>query len=262
MKSRNKEVNIFNMSLLDILCGALGAFCFMMLSLFPDHAKVKDLQAQVQELEQRTGSGNAQQQIEQAQQQTRQAQQEAEQARKERDKAVDQQSLAYFKVNWWGPADVDLWLMNTEGKYYAPKKADVPADKFAGTINDVTKGPSFEQAWFTDVAYVGAVWRLFARVSAANNQPFPIEVRGTLGARIRLNAQQSAMEVFDLGTVPVDKPGSLHELGYLEFTKDNYVIAAGPWGQKPAATRMLDGGTSRLLASPADLGIVRSPARP
>ena len=35
MKSRNREVKIFNMSLLDILCGALGAFCFLMLALFP-----------------------------------------------------------------------------------------------------------------------------------------------------------------------------------------------------------------------------------
>jgi hypothetical protein len=37
MKSRSREVNIFNMSLLDILCGALGAFCFMMLVLFPSY---------------------------------------------------------------------------------------------------------------------------------------------------------------------------------------------------------------------------------
>ena len=35
MSGGNREVNIFNMSLLDILCGALGAFCFMMLVLFP-----------------------------------------------------------------------------------------------------------------------------------------------------------------------------------------------------------------------------------
>jgi FtsZ-binding cell division protein ZapB len=35
MKRNNREVNIFNMSLLDILCGALGAFCFLMLSLLP-----------------------------------------------------------------------------------------------------------------------------------------------------------------------------------------------------------------------------------
>jgi hypothetical protein len=35
MTRRNREINIFNMSLLDILCGALGAFCFMMLTLLP-----------------------------------------------------------------------------------------------------------------------------------------------------------------------------------------------------------------------------------
>jgi len=35
MKPRNREINIFNMSLLDVLTGALGAFCFMTLSLFP-----------------------------------------------------------------------------------------------------------------------------------------------------------------------------------------------------------------------------------
>src|SRR5207237_77329 len=35
MRARQREVNIFNMSLLDILCGALGAFCFMMLVLLP-----------------------------------------------------------------------------------------------------------------------------------------------------------------------------------------------------------------------------------
>jgi hypothetical protein len=35
VRARPREVNIFNMSLLDILCGALGAFCFMMLVLLP-----------------------------------------------------------------------------------------------------------------------------------------------------------------------------------------------------------------------------------
>src|SRR5436853_4453435 len=35
MRARTREVNIFNMSLLDILCGALGAFCFMTLVLLP-----------------------------------------------------------------------------------------------------------------------------------------------------------------------------------------------------------------------------------
>jgi hypothetical protein len=35
MRTRTRAVQIFNMSLIDILCGALGAFCFMMLVLLP-----------------------------------------------------------------------------------------------------------------------------------------------------------------------------------------------------------------------------------
>lgn len=40
MKARNREVNIFNMSVLDLLTGALGAFCFLTLALFPSYFKV------------------------------------------------------------------------------------------------------------------------------------------------------------------------------------------------------------------------------
>jgi len=39
VKPRNREVNIFNMSLLDILCGALGAFCFLTIAVMPYYGK-------------------------------------------------------------------------------------------------------------------------------------------------------------------------------------------------------------------------------
>lgn len=41
MKPRNREVNIFNMSVLDLLTGALGAFCFLTLALFPYYFKAQ-----------------------------------------------------------------------------------------------------------------------------------------------------------------------------------------------------------------------------
>jgi hypothetical protein len=41
MKQRSREINIFNMSLLDVLCGALGTFCFLMLVLFPFYTQDK-----------------------------------------------------------------------------------------------------------------------------------------------------------------------------------------------------------------------------
>jgi hypothetical protein len=57
MKPKNKEVNIFNMSLLDILCGALGAFCFLMLVLFqywkPEGTEVTKTKENTAQLEQK-----------------------------------------------------------------------------------------------------------------------------------------------------------------------------------------------------------------
>ncbi len=41
MKPRNREVSIFNMSVLDLLTGALGAFCFLTLALFPYYFKAQ-----------------------------------------------------------------------------------------------------------------------------------------------------------------------------------------------------------------------------
>jgi regulator of replication initiation timing len=56
MRARRREINIFNMSLLDILCGALGAFCFMMLVALPyykppgSEKSLRDAQAETQRL--------------------------------------------------------------------------------------------------------------------------------------------------------------------------------------------------------------------
>ncbi|MBF6560055.1 MAG: hypothetical protein IVW56_07180 [Candidatus Binataceae bacterium] len=49
MKPRNREVNIFNMSVLDLLTGALGAFCFLTLALFPAYFKSRNPSAASQQ---------------------------------------------------------------------------------------------------------------------------------------------------------------------------------------------------------------------
>jgi len=69
MLAGKREVNIFNMSLMDILCGALGAFCFMTIALFPHYGRPKAAE----------GVQNAQQQIEQMQKQIEQMMQQLQQ---------------------------------------------------------------------------------------------------------------------------------------------------------------------------------------
>src|ERR1700730_9812999 len=53
MRARRREINIFNMSLLDILCGALGAFCFMTLVALPYYKPGAGTKAQTRENQQK-----------------------------------------------------------------------------------------------------------------------------------------------------------------------------------------------------------------
>ena len=42
MKPRNREINIFNLSMLDVICGALGAFLILFLIAAPYYDKKND----------------------------------------------------------------------------------------------------------------------------------------------------------------------------------------------------------------------------
>lgn len=243
MKSRNKEVNIFNMSLLDILCGALGAFCFMMLSLFPDHAKVKDLQAQVNDLQKNSSSSNVQQRLEEAERQ--------------RDQAKAEQTLAYFRLSWEPSADLDVWIMAANGHFWAPKKDQVPPDKLISATTDVTKGPGSEITWFSDVAYPGAVYRMFVKLQALNGAPLPIPAHGYIVARVRINGEHSAMGLSDLGVVQLTKVGDFVEVGRIEFKSDDFDVYSGALTTAPANAPHFLGRDElpRLLDTPRlDLG--------
>jgi hypothetical protein len=229
-RRRNREVNIFNMSLLDILCGALGAFCFMMLSLFPDHAKVKELQARLQAAEKNTPSDPRSPQ---------QAQQRIQQLQKDLDQAKADQSLLWFRVSWEGGQDIDMYIGTTSGKLCSSKPELIPPEKSGGKdcrFNDKTKGPTYEQGWFSDVAYVGASYRLFARLQNRNGIPGPAMVHGYMIARTPSDGGQ-AMNMADLGTVSLpNERGELVELGYVEFGKLGFTITTGtkPNAERPA----------------------------
>jgi hypothetical protein len=136
MKRRNREVNIFNMSLLDILCGTLGAFCFLMLALLPDHLKAKQLQEQVDRMS-TPGGANAEARAKKAEQDAEEARRRAEEAEQKAKKARAQQSLAYFQVLWDGPQDVDLWVKMPDKKWVVPKKAALPKEQLYAEIGDV-----------------------------------------------------------------------------------------------------------------------------
>jgi hypothetical protein len=235
MRRRNREVNIFNMSLLDILCGALGAFCFMMLSLFPDHAKVKDLQARLQAAERNSGDPSS---ASRTQQQLQQTQQQLQQAQKQLDQAKADQSLLWFRVAWETGQDVDMWIESAGGKMCSPKPQLIPPDRIGsgGTCKfvDQTKGPTYEQGWFKDVAYLNDGYRLFARLQNRNGVPGPVSVHGYMISRTPGQDGQ-VMNLADLGVVALNNERELVELGWIQFEKLGFTITRGakPGGERP-----------------------------
>jgi hypothetical protein len=228
MRPRNREVNIFNMSLLDILCGALGAFCFLMLALFPDHAKAKQLQARVDELE-KSGvgmtAGDMREKLDEAEKR-------AEQAEKELDQAKAEQSLLYVQLFWRTGQDVDLWVQGARsGKWYGPKPSVVPRDQFGGELRDRAKGPAREVFWSSDVAYPGLEYRFFAQLQSANGITEPVTVSTYFTARLPSGDSES-MGLEDLGEMTLTREGERIEVGGVRIVNGDYEAWAGP--KKPA----------------------------
>jgi hypothetical protein len=236
MKSRNREVNIFNMSLLDILCGTLGAFCFLMLALLPDHIKAKQLQQQIEEMGTPAGK-DAEARAKQAEEEAREAKRRAEEAEEKARKARAQQSLAYFQVAWNGPQDVDLWLKMPDKKWVLPKKALVPKEQFYAESGDVTKGPAREQAWLTDIAYPGELYELHAKLQSANGGPSRVQITGYVAVRVATGEKTNSMTLYDLPG-EFQREGEMVMLGTLTFpSRTEYKVTVGPPPPPPPPPR-------------------------
>jgi hypothetical protein len=183
MRSRSREINIFNMSLLDILSGALGAFCFLMLALFPyykpAHLSAEDqktyqdaeqMQRKIQQLEnalrRQSGSASAEmmqrmeQALEQAREELAQTQQQLSRTRAEMEQAEQQaqnqgsqqQENSVMTIqDWWpfSPGQIDMYVQQpgegANGQTAPPFDPTKPQGAlFSSTL--VSNGPG-SQSW-------------------------------------------------------------------------------------------------------------------
>ena len=158
MRAKNREINIFNISLLDILTGMLGAFLFLMLGLVPYYSKVvkgnliseeekrkfdelkklleKGLKgplspeevAQLQGEMDRLNKENQQLrgENEQLQSDLRQTKQELQAANQEKDFWSGQGAIMALTTVWdSADADIDIMILAPDGTIYGPKKEKI-----------------------------------------------------------------------------------------------------------------------------------------
>jgi hypothetical protein len=158
MRARNREINIFNMSLLDILTGMLGAFLFLMVGLVPYYAKVmnssvlsaeekkkfdelkklldKGLKGPLspEEAEQlRNEMERLQAENDRLQNEKQQIQSELDDTKKNLDQTEDERAFRTSHnervaiISEWlnDSVDIDVFVMAPDGKVYSPKKEKI-----------------------------------------------------------------------------------------------------------------------------------------
>lgn len=172
MKRRNREINIFNLSMLDVISGAMGAFLIIMVILLPYYKKesidyqkeLKQARAAEDTARQAAQSAQAAQRAAEASQQVaeeslratetamRAAQAEADQNRQRADAATQQLAKTFLLVHiQWGTKyqDVDLRVVDPSGtefsyehKTYPGKPGELSVDSQYGPGNEVWSNPS------------------------------------------------------------------------------------------------------------------------
>ena len=135
MKPRNREVNIFNLSMLDVISGAMGAFLIVMVILLPYYKKENiDYQRELQqsraaEVAAKKTAQAAEMALHQAEESVRTAQADAEQNRRRADTASRQLAKTFLLVHiQWDTKfqDVDLHVVDPAGTEFSYEHRTYP----------------------------------------------------------------------------------------------------------------------------------------
>jgi hypothetical protein len=181
MKPRNREVNIFNLSMLDVISGALGALIIIMVVLFPFYGKERTedefqrLRNRVQELE------------------------DENQRLEERLRAVEKRRPFVVFIEWYAAKhDVDLWVDDGTSSY-AP-----------GHVGTEKKwGPGMEVQLVRD-APIGMKWEVVVRLKNRNGNP----------EKCTLNAYyMDARGLHQMGSYTIPQEGKWYRIGRLVMTE-------------------------------------------
>ncbi|MBF0449749.1 MAG: hypothetical protein HQK75_03525 [Candidatus Magnetomorum sp.] len=145
MKKKNREFNIFNLSMLDVFASSMGAFLIIMVVLLPYYKK--DTQVLMEQLQQQQEqTRQMQQQLQQQQKQITQQKTDIQNLEKKKKNLEDQLKNTFLIVvmNWkTSKHDIDLHVIDPNGNEFYYKKK-----KFAGVngelSEDTQSGPGVE----------------------------------------------------------------------------------------------------------------------
>lgn len=219
MRIPNREINIFNLSMLDVISGAMAAFLILLVVLLPYYRKehidyqaiIANLQAQLTEA--RDAAAQAQAQAAQAQADAAQAAQAAEQARAEAEGLRRQLAKTFLVlyIRWNSSDDVDLHLIDPSGAEFYFEAKTIPGRQ--GELSeDTTRGPGNEVWEIRDAA--PGDYRVRVTLYRDDGNPKPILIQGRVfhrdgSAAFPAARLITARAMVDVATITVAADGSV-----------------------------------------------------
>lgn len=166
MKKKNREINIFNLSMLDVIMSAMGAFLIIMVVLLPYYKKdAQTLMAEIRQQQQELA--RQQEEIQRQQSQNRNLQEQLN------------NTFLIIVINWnTKEHDIDLHVIDPEGHLF---KQDPSSEReFTGVpgklSEDTTKGPGVE-VWEIAKARPGT-YKIYYKFFAKHGNIKSTEVKG------------------------------------------------------------------------------------
>lgn len=137
---KNRDINIFSMSALDLFASGLGAFLVLMILMFPYYKKETDTLAKL---------AKAQEAVQACQQDLNKAQAAVKQCQDKLASTILIVSIAWKHTNGSGSKhDVDMFITDPDGNEYSyQKRNDPPGSNFttqARISNDIQRTPGVE----------------------------------------------------------------------------------------------------------------------
>jgi hypothetical protein len=230
MRRRNREINIFNLSMLDVISGAMAAFLILVVVLMPYYRKehidyqaiIAQLRQQLDEAARRAQTAErsareAQTQAQAAVAQARSAQAAAQQEAQRQSQRADAlarelaRTFLVLYVRWNTGDDVDLHVVDPSGAEFYYEAKTIPG-RPGELSEDTTVGPGNE-VWEVRDAPPGD-YRVYAKLFAVKDARKPVEIQGRVFHRDgseafspgRLAAQGDKVPI---ATVRVDAEGNV-----------------------------------------------------
>jgi cell division protein FtsB len=167
MRRRNREITIFNLSMLDVICGALGAFLFLVAILVPYYRK--DLAAQIRRLQETVAE------LRQEVDETREELETAERRVEELEERLAKTFLVVLMKWTTDRQDVDLHVVDPTGAEFYFQRRTNPGRPGELTEDDLA-GPGNE-IWSVPEAPPGE-YRIYYNLYSRSGNPGNPEVTG------------------------------------------------------------------------------------